>query len=165
MSKIRLIKQSDLKTVDQIYNQAIQAKISTAHTVPLSGEERMAWFREHDPATYPVYVYDENDVVAGYIFFSPYRKGRKALKSTAEISYYVHNDFHRRGIGTSLMEHAIQKAPDLGFKTLIAILMDPNTASIALLKKFGFNLWGNMPGILEVDGEKYNHQYYGLHIS
>ena len=164
MSNIRLIEQSDLNAVDEIYNQAIRAKFSTAHTVPLSGEERRTWFREHDPATFPVYVYEENAVVAGFVFFSPYRKGRKALQSTAEISYYVHNGFHRRGIATRLMEHAILKAPELSFKTLIAILIDPNTASIALLEKFGFVLWGNMPGILEVDGGKYNHLYYGLHL-
>lgn len=164
MSNIRLIRKSDLSVVDEIYNQAIKLKFSTAHTVPLSGEERMLWFHEHDPATFPVYVYEENEAVAGYVFFSPYRKGRKALLSTAEISYYVNTAYFRRGIGSRLMEHAIKKAPEFGFKTLIAILMDPNTASIALLKKFGFELWGDMPGILEVDGGRYNHQYYGLQL-
>lgn len=184
------MRQSDLPAIDEIYNQAIDAKFSTAHTVPLSGEERLAWFREHDPASFPVYVHEsgrpeqgpyytsdpdpsassvghpqkQTDQLAGWISFSPYRKGRKALQRTAEISYYVHSDYHRRGIATLLMEHAIQSAHGLEFKTLIAILMEPNTASIALLNKFGFELWGDMPGILEVEGEWYNHQYYGLHV-
>jgi phosphinothricin acetyltransferase len=63
------------------------------------------------------------------------------------------------------MRHALGQAPKLGFKALIAILMEPNAASIALLKKFGFQLWGNMPGILEVDGKSYDHQYYGVYVS
>ncbi len=165
MSKIRIMQQTDLNSINEIYNQAIAAKFSTAHTIPLSGEERLAWFREHDPAEYPVFVHEENGVIAGWISFGPYRKGRMALQRTAEISYYVHSDFFRRGIGTGLMKYAIIMASKLKYKTLIAILMEPNTASITLLNKFGFGLWGDMPGILEIEGETYNHQYYGLHIS
>ena len=103
-------------------------------------------------------------MVAGWLSFSPYRPGRKALQSTAEISYYVHSAYHRLGVGTRLMEYAITQAPVLKFKNLIAILLEPNIASIALLEKFGFRLWGDMPGIAEIDGGEYNHQYYGLKI-
>jgi phosphinothricin acetyltransferase len=77
----------------------------------------------------------------------------------------VDSGHHRRGIGSRLMEHAISLAPQFNIKTLIAILLDPNTASIALLEKYGFELWGDMPGIAEINGGKYNHQYYGLHIN
>ncbi|HEC43650.1 MAG TPA: N-acetyltransferase family protein [Bacteroides sp.] len=164
MSSIRIMKKSDLNAIDEIFNQAIEAKFSTAFTSPLSGEERLSWFHDHDPADFPVFVLEEKGVVAGFVFFSPYRKGRKALQSTAEISYFVHSGFHLRGIGSRLMEHAISKAPEYMFKTLIAIIMEPNIASIALLNKFKFRLWGEMPGILEVEGGNYNHQYYGLHV-
>ena len=164
MSSIRIMETADLNAIDEIFNQAIEAKFSTAFTMPLSGEERLSWFHDHDPAHYPVFIYHEENAIAGFAFFSPYRKGRKALRSTAEISYFVHSGFHRRGIGSRLMEHAISVAPEYNFKTLIAIIMEPNTASIALLNKYDFSLWGNMPGILEVEGGKHNHQYYGLHV-
>jgi phosphinothricin acetyltransferase len=162
---IREISTGDLEAVNEIYTQAVDAKFSTAHTEPLSMGEWAEWFRRHDPDRYPVFVWEENNQVTGWISFSPYREGRKALQSTAEISYYVHPDHHRRGIGSALLEHAIQIAPDYEFKTLIAILLEPNIASIALLEKSGFMLWGDMPGIAEIDGRKYNHQYYGLHIA
>ncbi len=156
---------TDLEAINEIYNQAVSLKFSTAHTEAISMEERLAWFEDHDPDHFPVYVWEENGLVTGWISFSPYRKGRKALQSTAEISYYVDSGYHRRGIGSGLLEHAITMAPQLKFKTLIAILLEPNTASIALLKKFGFQLWGDMPAIAEIDGGKYNHQYFGLHIT
>ena len=165
MNNIRLLKEQDLPVLDEIYRQAIEAKFSTAHTEPLSGEAWHEWFREHDPASYPVFVWEQDGIIAGWIAFSPYRKGRNALRSTAEISYYLHSNFHRKGIASRLMQHAIEVAPSLGLKTLIAIIMEPNTASVALLRKFRFELWGNMPGILEVDGNHYNHQYHGLHLS
>lgn len=154
----------DLERIQEIYNQAVRAKFSTAHTTPLSMGERMDWFRKHDPEQYPVYVWEEEGEVAGWISFSPYREGRMALRSTAEISYYVHRDYHRRGIGTRLMEFAISRCPELRFKTLIAILLEPNRASIALLEKFGFSLWGSMPSVAEIDGKEYDHLYYGLRL-
>lgn len=164
MGNIRLMIDEDLEAINEIYNQAVGMKFSTAHTEPITMKERLAWFRNHDPERFPVYVWEENGHVSGWIAFSPYRKGRKALQSTSEISYYVDSGHHRRGIGSRLIEHAISIAPQFNFKTLIAILLDPNTASIALLEKYGFELWGDMPGIAEINGGKYNHQYYGLHI-
>ena len=164
MSAIRDLHFDDLVAVNEIYNQAVATKFSTAHTEPITMEERTAWFREHDQEHYPVYVWEENGMVAGWISFSPYRKGRKALRSAAEISYYVHTGFQRRGIGSRLLEYVIARAGHLEFKTLIAILLEPNTASIALLKKFGFERWGDMPCVAEIDGGQYNHQYYGLRL-
>jgi len=142
----------------------VSAKFSTAHTQSITMEERIDWFREHDPDQFPVFVREEKDVVTGWIAFSPYRKGRKALGTTAEISYYVHSQYHRKGIASSLLEYAINAAPAFRFKTLIAILLDPNTPSIALLENFGFEKWGEMPGIAEIEGGEYNHLYYGLRI-
>ena len=161
---IRDLTINDLAAVNEIYNQAIDAKFSTAHTIHSTMEERMAWFREHDQVNYPVFVWEENGVVAGWLSFSPYRKGRQALRSAAEISYYVHHAYHRRGIGRALLDYAIKKAPELNFKTLVAILLEPNTASVALLIKAGFEKWGDMPSVAEINGGEYNHQYYGLRI-
>ena len=159
------MKESDLASINEIYNQAVASKFSTAHTHPISMDERREWFGEHDPNRYPVFVWDESGQVSGWLSFSPYRKGRTALQSTAEISYYVHTLHHRRGIGTGLLKFALSIAPGLGFKTLIAILLEPNTASIDLLAKFGFELWGDVPRVAEIDGGEYNHQYYGLRIT
>ena len=164
MSNIRIMIIKDLKAINKIYNQAVNLKFSTAHTESITMKQRLAWFEEHDPDCFPVYVWEENGAVAGWISFSPYREGRKALQTVAEVSYYVHSAYHRRGIGSRLMEYAIVKAPDLKFKTLIAILLEPNTPSIALLEKYGFRKWGDMPAVAEIDGGEYNHQYYGLRI-
>jgi phosphinothricin acetyltransferase len=158
------MREADLPAINEIYNQAVALKFSTAHTDPISMEERESWFREHDPNKYPVFIWQEGQEVSGWLSFSPYRKGRKALQSTAEISYYVRTRHHRRGIGSRLMEFALKEAPALGFKTLIAILLEPNTASVNLLKKFGFELWGNVPNVAEIDGGEYNHQFYGIRL-
>ncbi len=148
-----------------IYNQAIEAGQNTADTETFSVEERQEWFRSHGAENYPLLVAKEGDVVLGYLTISPYRYGRKALRHTAEISYYIHFEHHRKGVASRLMQEALQRCPALQIKTLIAILIGANQGSIKLLEKNGFEEWGNMPEIVELDGGKFSHLYYGRHLS
>ena len=163
--QIRLANTNDLEAINHIYNQVIPYEISTADMVPYSMEERLNWFRAYDRSKYPVFVADINNEVAGYFSFSPYRPRRHAMRYTAEISYFVDENFRKKGIGTSLMNHAVNKAPGYDFKTLIAILLAHNEASIRLLEKFGFSEWGRMPGVADFNGKERDHLYYGLRIS
>jgi phosphinothricin acetyltransferase len=54
--------------------------------------------------------------------------------------------------------------PSLQIKTLFAILIDTNQASIRLMEKYGFEKWGYMPRVAEFDGVEAGHFYYGLRI-
>ena len=40
-----------------------------------------------------------------------------------------------KGVGSLLMDHAMQEAPKVGFAVLIAILLNKNPASIGLVRK------------------------------
>lgn len=161
---IRKIEYKDLEAVNEIYNQAVAAKFQTADTEPVSMEERIKWFNEHNLVTYPVFVFEKEDKVIGWISLSSYRNGRKSLKYTAEVSYYIHKDWRRKGLGTMMMEHAIEEAKNYGFKTLFAILLEPNVGSIKLLEKFNYKLWGTLPAVADFDGLECDHLYYGLRI-
>lgn len=161
---IRLSLVSDLPEIDAIYNQAIKLR-ATAHLHPLSNRERLDWFNQHNPQNYPVFVAETNGVIWGWLSISPYRPGRLALRHTAEISYYVHQDHFRKGIGTQLINHAIKKAPQLNIRQMFGIVMEHNIASIILLKKFGFQQWGFLPEVADFDGKRVGQYYYGLRIS
>lgn len=161
---IRLAKYEDLEVLVEIYNQAIVTKRCTADTETFTVEERMSWFKEHQSLEYPLYVYEIDGKVVGYMYISGYRPGRRAMRFTAEVSYYIHNDYQRQGIGSKFMEFAIEKSKELNYKTLIAILLEWNTPSIKLLEKFGFNEWGRLPNIADFDGETCSHLYYGLKL-
>ncbi len=109
-------------------------------------------------------MYEENDSVIGYIHLSGYRPGRRAMKYIAEVSYYIHEDHHRKGIGSKMMTFIINEAKSLGYRDLLAILLSWNTGSIKLLKKYGFEEWGNLPNIADFDGDICSHLYYGLKL-
>ena len=162
--KIRLATEEDLVTINNIYNQVIPYEMSTADTVPYTMDERADWFRRYDRSKYPVFVVDTGEDVVGYFSFSPYRPRRLAMRYTAEISYFIDEKYRQKGIGSVLMEYAISKAPEYNIKTLIAILLAHNEASIRLLEKFGFAEWGRMPGVADFNGKERDHLYYGLRL-
>lgn len=161
---IRLAEDKDLEALVEIYNQAILTHRCTADMDTFTVEERISWFEEHQSLVYPMYVYEVDNKVVGYLYFTGYRLGRRAMRYTAEISYYIHNDYQRQGIGTKFMEFAINKSKELNFRNLIAILLEWNVSSIKLLEKFGFKEWGCLPGIADFDGKICSHLYYGLKI-
>jgi len=164
MDSIRIANIADLERITEIYNQAVSSKFETADTDEFESKDRMDWFHGHPQNSYPIYVYELNGAVVGWISISPYRCGRKALRYTAEISYYVHSDFKRQGIGNKLIEYILIQSKFLNFKTLFAIILDKNIASINLLKKFGFAEWGHLPDIADFDGEICGHVYYGRKV-
>lgn len=162
---IRTAKREDLESIVEIYNHAIVAGQKTADITPVTVENRIDWFEEHTPDKYPILVAEIDGRVVGYLTTSAYRPGRMALRYTAEVSYFVHDDHHRQGIATRLLQYAIDMCPSLHIKTLFAILIDNNEASIQLLEKFGFEKWGYMPRVAEFDGIEYGHVYYGLRVA
>jgi len=149
----------------RIYNQAIKAGLQTADENPVTLENKLPWLRQHTGKHYIIYVASEKENIIGYIALSPYRFGRTAFIHTAEVSYYIDSGHQGNGIGKQLMQHAIDKCPQLEVESLIAILLACNSASIVLLTKFGFEQWGCMPNIAKLKNGKIDHLYYGRHIT
>jgi phosphinothricin acetyltransferase len=161
---IRIASAEDLPAIVDIYNQAVEQRFATADLRPVTVDQRRAWFDDHDPSAYPIHVYDEDRAVIGWCSFSSYRAGREAVSATAEISYYVGRGAQRRGVGSALVQHAVREAPRFGKRVLFGILLERNHASVRLMEKCGFELWGRLPDVAMIDGEFVSHLYYGRKI-
>jgi L-amino acid N-acyltransferase YncA len=161
---IRFAKQEDLHQIVAIYNQAISAGQRTGDTEPVSPESRTQWFESHSAEKYPIIVKQKDASVIAYLTFSAHRPGRAALRHTAEVSFYVDFDHHRKGVASALLNYAIDLCPSLEIKTLFAVLMETNTASIECFKSFGFELWGHLPQVADYDGIEVGQLYYGRRI-
>ena len=149
--KIRNFTEVDHEKIVEIYNHAVDEKFATADTEYVTIESRKEWIAQHSSDTYPIYVAEENNEIIGWCSLSPHRPGRKALRTVAEISYYIHKDHRKKGVANSLIKYTIEKAKQLGFKNLISILLDLNKPSIYLLEKFEFEKWGYLPGIAIIE--------------
>ena len=161
---IRIASLNDLNQIDDIYNQAIDSRCSTGDTQYWQNEDRLNWYNDHISDQYPILIAEIDKRVIGWICVSPYRKGREGLKLTVEVSYYIHNDFKQKGVGSALLSGMIAIAEKLKYKTMIAIVFHSNTGSVKLLEKHGFVCWGTLPDVIEIDSKTYSHLYYGLKL-
>jgi phosphinothricin acetyltransferase len=159
--KIRIAGKNDFEDIVNIYNHAVDEKFATADTNHVSVESKKDWFAQHSPNTYPIFIAEENGDIIGWCALSPHRPGRKALRTVAEISYYIHKDHRNKGIANSLISFTMIEAKKLGFKNLISILLDLNKVSIYLLEKFGFEKWGHLPNVAEIEETDCGQFIYG----
>jgi len=158
--EIRIAQQEDLAAIVAIHNQAIALPYTNAYTQPFDTADRLKWFEEHKGKC-PIYVAVANNEVAGWLSIGPYRSGRAALSHTKEVSYYVHNNYKGQGVASRLLQYAMQEIHNLDANVYLAIVIDKNTASIRLLEKNGFTLWGHLPEIARFNDDICGHVYYG----
>ena len=161
---VLLAQPKDLPAIVEIYNQSIPSRQSTGDLQPVRPEDRLAWFEEHRPEKYPIFVAAVDGAVAGWCSLSAYRPGRAAFRFTAEISYYIASAYHRHGIGTALIEYTLAACSALEIRHLFAIVLENNAASLRLLEKMGFERWGYLPSVADFEGSEVGHLYYGRHV-
>ena len=118
----------------EIYNQSIVAGQKTADITPVKTDDRKKWFEDHTPDKYPILVAEESESIVGYLTISAYRPGRMALRHTAEVSFFIHFEYHRQGIGSRLLQYAIDMCSSLQIKTLFTILIESNQGGIRPLR-------------------------------
>lgn len=150
---IRDAAETDLPQIVEIFNVAVATRTSTAVLEPVSVEERRPWFHEHSPERYPLWVLEIEKRVAGWLSFHPFMP-RSAYRGTAEISVYVHDDFHRHGVARRLLEEAIARSPAFAITALIGLILGHNTASLQLFESLGFERWGLLPKVTRLEGKE-----------
>lgn len=161
---IRLATFKDLTAIVKIYNQAIHSKTATGDLQEFTVNDKIDLFQKFNEDSYPIYVAELQEKIVGYATLSPYRPGRKAMNRIAEISFYIDYEHHNLGIGSALIQYCIDDCPRINKESLLAILLDINTSSVQLLKKFGFNEWGRFPNIIHLENQTCNQLVYGLKL-
>ena len=162
--EIRFAEYNDLESIVGIYNQAIRAGNATADLFEIALKDKEIWFANHNKSQYPIYILLKDSKIIGWGSISPYRIGRAALKTVAEITYYIDYKYHRIGSGSYLIDYILKDCKRLKIKNLMAFLLEVNSASIGLLKKFGFKQWGYLPNIVELKQENCAHLIYGMKL-
>ena len=160
---IRSAQRDDLPAIAAIYNEAVVEE-ATADLDPVSVESRGPWLEDHRPDRYPVLVGEVSGEVVGWASLSPYRPGRGAVRATAEISYYVARSHRGNRIASRLVEACVDRCPALELRTLFAIVLADNVASIGLLERLGFAQWGFLPAVARFGDREVGHVYMGRHV-
>jgi L-amino acid N-acyltransferase YncA len=162
--KIRDVVAEDLPAIVEIYNSTILSRVVSADTEPVSVEQKLPWFDEHEHSRRPIWVMDNGGEVVGWLSLSDFYDGRPAYHATAEIGVYVREDHRGKGVGRRLVEEAISRGPDLGLKTLTAGAFGHNEASVGLFESMGFRKWAHFPDVAELDGVERDLIVMGLRL-
>jgi phosphinothricin acetyltransferase len=133
---IRLARSGDLPRVNAIYNHYVRHSTCTFQETPDTLESRERWFAEHGDS-HPVTVAESDGIVAGWAALSRFH-ARSAYRFSTENSVYVDHEWHRRGIGSRLLEDLITRASALGHHTIIAGIDADQPASVRLHARCGF---------------------------
>ncbi|MCM2996136.1 N-acetyltransferase family protein [Paenibacillus cellulositrophicus] len=141
----------DLQAVVDIYNTTVAGRMVTADLEPVTVESRLAWFHEHNSHHRPLWVMRAEGKVVAWLSFQSFY-GRAAYNATAEISIYVAEECRGAGVGRILLEKALAEAPRFGLNRLVGFVFGHNEPSLKLLRRYGFEDWGVLPGVAELDG-------------
>lgn len=133
---IRLALETDLDAINRIYNHYVDVSTCTFHMRHETLEQRQRWFLEHG-ALHPVTVYEADGAVVAWASLSHFNP-RCAYSRTAEVSFYVHHQWHRQGIGRALLADLIERARGLEYHVLVGGVCTEHEASLRLQESMGF---------------------------
>ncbi|WP_050616189.1 GNAT family N-acetyltransferase [Bacillus testis] len=142
---------NDLPIIIDIYNSTIPSRLVTADLEPVTVESRIPWFHEHNPENRPLWIARYQGEICGWISFQSFY-GRPAYQGTAEVSIYLHEHFRGQGLGSMMLQQALEASPSLGIQTLLGFIFGHNRPSILLFERFSFEKWGLLPRVAELDG-------------
>ena len=145
---------SDLPAIVSIYNQTVAGRMVTADTEPVAVESKQNWFYSHSRSR-PLWVWENDNEIKAWVSFKDFY-GRPAYRHTAEISIYIDENLRSVGLGSYLLDHALQQCPHLEIKTLLGYIFAHNQPSLGLFYKFGFENWAHFPEVALLDGNWYD---------
>ncbi|WLD57155.1 GNAT family N-acetyltransferase [Salinispirillum sp. LH 10-3-1] len=152
--RLRPATRDDLPGIVDIYNASVPGRLATADTQPITVADREDWFVAHQKPERPLVVaVDEhaNTALLGWASFSNFY-GRPAYNGTVELAVYVAPNAQGRGIARTLVQHLLDRAPDLGVHTVLGFVFSHNQPSLNLLGGLGFTPWGELPEVAILDG-------------
>ncbi|MRN38455.1 N-acetyltransferase [Neisseria sp. N95_16] len=142
--------QDDLPAIVAIYNSTIESRQSTADLQSVTVAERQAWFDAHGGKRPLLVLRDVRNEIVAWGSFSDYYP-RQAYHISAEISVYVRQDVRGVGVGKVLLRYMLERAPSLGIRNVLAVIFGHNHASIRLFRSFGFEEWGRLPQVCDLE--------------
>ncbi len=133
---VRNVEKKDIQQIVSIYNYYIENTIITFEEELVTDNEmgiRIVKYTKY----FPWLVYEEKGKVIGYCYATKWRV-RSAYKHSAEVTVYVSNESHGKGIGTLLYNELIKQCKQKNLHVLVAGIALPNEKSQKMHEKIGF---------------------------
>lgn len=154
----------DMPVIVGIYNSTIAGRMVTADMNPVAVADKLKWFEEHDKKRRPLWmVADDAGNTIGWVSFQDFY-GRPAYNGTAEISIYLNERVRGKGYGKEILEYCFLQCPSLNIDTLLGFIFAHNEPSVKMFLSLGFEEWGNLKNIANMDSNLYSLKILGRKI-
>ncbi|NVY97007.1 N-acetyltransferase family protein [Lactobacillus sp. DCY120] len=156
----KIAQKNDLPAIVAIYNQAIKTRQSTADLQAVTVAERRTWFYQHNVQQRPLWIICWSNQTVGWLSLSDFNP-RAAYRHTTEVSLYLDNNYQGKHLGTAALQFMEKQLPQYDIQTVVALIFSHNQASQRLFQNFGYQNWGHLPQVAELDGLKRDLDYLG----
>jgi len=145
--RIRAASEADMAAVRDIYAHYVLNSLATFEEAPPTLEEMLARRRASVELGLPYLVAEAGGETVGFAYAAAYRP-RPAYRFTIEDSVYVANGRRGGGIGSALLNELIGACERGPWRQMLAVVGDTaNAGSIALHRRFGFELAGTLRSV------------------
>lgn len=141
----------DLPEIVAIYNATIPSRLVTADLSPVTVADKTDWYHHHNKENRPLWVCisDDNEII-GWVSLQDFY-GRPAYNGCVEISIYLKETHRGKGLGKAALKYALDSCSSLNIHTVLGFIFEQNTTSIQLFSSFGFEVWGKLPEIANME--------------
>jgi len=146
-ARVRAASEADIAAVRDIYAHYVLHSLATFEEAPPTIEEMRARRRASVELGLPYLVAEAEGQTVGFAYAAAYR-ARPAYRFTIEDSVYVADGLSGRGIGSALLGELISACERGPWRQMLAVVGDSaNAGSIALHRRFGFELVGTLRSV------------------
>ena len=153
--EIKEVSEDQFDKIWPIFQDVVKDADSYPYPPDISKEEaKKLWF---SPNAHVYIAYTENKPVATR-YIVPNKVGLGS--HVANTGVMIDKKHRGKGIGNTMMEFAINKAMELGFKAIqLNLVLCNNIPSINICKKYGFKIIGTLPKAFHYKQKEYVDAY------
>jgi L-amino acid N-acyltransferase len=141
--EIRDAREEDLPALLAIYNEVIATSTAVYSSIPVTLEDRRAWWQARIGLGYPVLIAQDESGVLGFSTFGDFRTW-PGYRYTVEHTVHVRADRRGTGVGRPLVSALFPRASALGKHVMVAGIDAANAGSIRFHERLGFEIVGNL---------------------
>jgi L-amino acid N-acyltransferase YncA len=133
---IRSAMDTDICSIQEIYNQGIEDRIATLETDIKDFSYMKDWFEKHN-GRYKIIVAEHDGKIVGWASLNQYNN-RYVYDGVADVSVYISREYRGKGIGKLLLAELESLAIDNGFHKMVLFTFPFNLLGQRLYSKMGF---------------------------
>lgn len=160
---IRLATEKDYEKIVEITNEVILNSNAIYREVPHTYESRIPFFLEKKEKNIPIYVYEIEGNVVGFITYGSFRDN-PGYRYTVEHSLHVDKNHRGQGIGKKLLKALISDLTGSEYRLIIGVIDAQNRVSRKLHESLGFKLSGQIEHVAMKHGEWLDVCFYSYDL-